>query len=79
MVSAFPTGSDWQLDIEGVLWKQSTFGHPGNWREEVADFCISACLSVALSIQNARPVPFPREFSTVYQYKVVAAEDKVEV
>jgi hypothetical protein len=79
MVSTFPTGTDWQFDVEGVLWKQSGFGHPGNWRDDVADFCTSTCLSVALSIQNAPPVPYPREFSTVYEYKVSANEDQVEV
>jgi hypothetical protein len=66
-------------EIEGVLWKQSEFGHPGNWRDEVADFCINTCLSVALSIQNAPPVPYPREFPDVYEYKVSANKDKVEV
>jgi hypothetical protein len=79
MVSSWPSGPDLRSEIEGALWKQSGFGHPGNWREEVADFCISTCLSVALCIQNARPVPFPREFSTVYEYKVSANEDQVEV
>ncbi len=79
MVSTFPSGPDWQLDIEGLLWKQSGFGHPGNWRDEVADFCISACLGVALRIQNAPPVPYAREFSDVYEYKLTAREDQVEV
>jgi hypothetical protein len=79
MVSAFPSGPDLQLEIEGVLWKQSKFGHPGNWRDEVADFCISTCRSVALSIQNAPPVPYPHDFSNAYEYKVTAGEDQVEV
>jgi hypothetical protein len=68
-----------QTEIEGVLWKQSGSGHPGNWREEVADFCIEAGLSVALSIQNATPVPYAHEFSDTYEYKVTAREDQVEV
>jgi hypothetical protein len=37
------------------LWKQSGFGHPGNWREDVVDFCISAYINAALSIQDAPP------------------------
>jgi hypothetical protein len=45
----------------------------------VADFCINTCLSVALSIQNAPPVPYPREFDNVYEYKVTAKDDQVEV
>ena len=79
MVSAFPSGPDWQLDIEGLLWKQSEFGHPGNWHEDVADFCINTYLNVALSIQNASPIPYAREFWNVYEYKVTAKEDGVEV
>jgi hypothetical protein len=78
-VSALPAGEHWQFEIEGVLWKQSGFGHPGNWRDEVAGFCISTCLTVALSVQNAAPVPYAHEFSDVYKYKVTAAKDEVEV
>lgn len=62
-----------------VFWKQSGFGHPGNWREDVIDFCISTYLNVALSIQNALPIPYAREFSELYEYKVTAREDNVEV
>jgi hypothetical protein len=62
-----------------ALWKQSEFGHPGNWREEVADFCIGAYLRVALSIQNAPWLPHAIEFSTLYDYKVTAKEERVEV
>jgi hypothetical protein len=61
------------------LWKQSEFGHPGNWREDVVEFCKSAYLNVALSIQNASPIPYAREFSDLYEYKVTAKEDQVEV
>jgi hypothetical protein len=60
-------------------WKQSGFGHPGNWRAEVAEFCLAAYLNVALSVQNAPPVPYAREFSHVYSYKVTARKDQVEV
>jgi len=61
------------------LWKQTTYGHPGNWREDVIDFCIMACLNVALSIQNASPVPYAFEFAELYKYKVTARIDRVEV
>ncbi|HTT32056.1 MAG TPA: hypothetical protein VMH48_00515 [Methylomirabilota bacterium] len=79
MVSAVPA-PDWRLEIiEGVLWKQSDFGHPANWREDVVDFCIRTCLSVAISVQNAPSLPSPREFSHLYDYKVTASKDQVEV
>jgi hypothetical protein len=79
MVSVSPWPPSGHSEIEGVLWKQSEFGHPANWRDEVADFCINTCLTVALSVQNAPPVPHPREFSDVYEYKVSANKDQVEV
>jgi Dolichyl-phosphate-mannose-protein mannosyltransferase len=53
MISGFPpglSGSPYPLD---VFWKQNGFGHPGNWREDVVEFCISTYLNVALSIQHA--------------------------
>jgi hypothetical protein len=61
------------------LWKQSKFGHPGNWREDVVDFCIGAYINVGLCIQNASTIPYAREFSDLYEYKVTAREDQVEV
>jgi hypothetical protein len=61
------------------LWKQSEFGHPGNWREDVVDFCIAACVNVALCIQNASPIPHAREFSDLYEYKVTSRKDQVAV
>lgn len=62
-----------------VLWKQSGFGHPGNWRAEVVDFCVVAYLRVALGIQNAPWMPHAVEFSTLYAYKITAKEERVEV
>ena len=62
-----------------VSWKQSEFGHSGNWREEVVDFCIDTYVDVAVSIQNVSAVPYAFPFSTVYEYKVTAKEDDVEI
>jgi hypothetical protein len=67
------------FDPTEVLWKQSGFGHPGNWRAETVDFCIGAYLRVALGIQSAPRVPFALEFSAFYDYKVTAKEESVEV
>jgi hypothetical protein len=30
------------------VWKQSKFGHPGNWREDVVEFCMSTYVRLAL-------------------------------
>ncbi len=79
MVSGWPTEALDRLEPDEALWKQSEFGHPGNWREDVADFCINTYLNVALSIQNASPIPYAREFSDVYEYRVTAKDDQVEV
>jgi hypothetical protein len=38
-------------------WKQSRFGHPGNWREQTVDFCLRTFVDVATKIQGARWVP----------------------
>jgi hypothetical protein len=76
MVSAPPP--DLSVPTE-VLWQQSGFGHPGNWRKDVVDFCIGAYLGVALGIQNAPWIPYAVEFSTLYDYKVTAKEEGVEV
>jgi len=62
-----------------VYWKQTEFGHPGNWNDDVVGFCLSTCLNVALSIQNVSPIPYARKFSALYEYKVTAREDRVEV
>ena len=63
MVSAPPP--DLSVPTE-VLWKQSGFGHPGNWREDVVDFCLTAYLRVALGVQTAAGIPYALEFSTLY-------------
>jgi len=40
---------------------------------------LRTCLNVALGIQNAAPIPYAREFSDIYEYKVTAKSDEVEV
>jgi hypothetical protein len=79
MISGFPLVLTEKREPLEVLWKQSGFGHPGNWREDVIDFCIGTYLNVALSIQNAPPIPYAREFSDLYEYKVTAKADQLEV
>jgi hypothetical protein len=79
MVSGFPLSLTGYRDPPDVNWKQNEFGHPGNWNDDVVGFCISTYLSVALGIQNASPIPYAREFSVLYEYRVTATEDQVEV
>lgn len=62
-----------------VTWKQSGFGHPGNWREDAARFCLEAFLQIAPRIQDARWIPGAIELYQLYRYKVTAKEDNVDI
>jgi len=62
-----------------ITWKQSEFGHPGNWREDAARFCLEAFLNIAPRIQDAKWIPRAIELSYLYEYKVTAKEDDVEI
>lgn len=70
----------WSLgDGFRVTWKQSGFGHPGNWREDVARFCLEAFLQIAPRIQDAKWIPGAIELFQLYGYKVTAKEDNVDI
>jgi hypothetical protein len=62
-----------------LRWTQGSFGHPGNWREDSASFCMTAFLDLALKIQNADWIPGPISFLAVYEYKIEAIKDSVEI
>lgn len=60
-------------------WAQADFGHPGNWRQDSLEFCIEACLAVAVGIQSVSAAPVALEFESLYDYRVTATAEKVEV
>lgn len=60
-------------------WKVENYGHPGNWTAANADFCLNAFLDVALKVQDARRIPTAVPFGVLYEYKVTAVRDGVEV
>ena len=62
-----------------IIWKQSRFGHPCNWRKDTAQFCLRAFLQIALRIQDAKWIPSAIELYQLYKYKVTAKEDNVEI
>ncbi len=62
-----------------IQWKQKGFGHPGNWRKDSAEFCMSTFLDLALKIQNAEWIPGPISFLFVYEHKIEAIKDNVEI
>jgi hypothetical protein len=63
----------------GVVWDQEQFGHSGNWRDETADYCLKVFLDVVLKIQYAPKIPGPLSFGEIYEHKIVALKDEVEV
>jgi len=60
-------------------WDQEEHGHPGNWTSRAADFCLKTVVHVAVRIQNATWIPSAIEFLYVYEHKVTALEDNVEI
>ena len=62
-----------------VEWKQEDFGHPGNWRENSASFCMKTFLDLILKIQDADWIPGAISFSSIYEYKIEAIKDGVEI
>lgn len=62
-----------------IVWDQSEFGHPGNWRPDIVEFCLGASLDIALRIQNVPSVPSALPFNSLYDYKITANNDDVEV
>ncbi len=60
-------------------WEQEKFGHPANWRSDSTEFCLETFISVALCIQDAEWIPGTINFDLVYEYKITALTDNVEI
>ncbi len=60
-------------------WDQKKYGHAANWRQDVAEFCLRMFLSVVLRTQDIDVAPFPVNFDIVYEHKVTALTDDVEI
>lgn len=60
-------------------WNQEEHGHPANWTLEAAEFCLKTVVHVAVRIQNAAWIPSAIDFLYVYEHKVTALEDNVEI
>ena len=61
------------------VWKQSEFGHPGNWRKDAASFCLESFLDLALQIQDAEWIPGAVHVLVIYEQKVTALRDEVQI
>jgi hypothetical protein len=69
----------WSLGSPIIHWQQDKFGHPGNWTKYNAEFALRAFVDLALRIQDAEWIPGPLSFHLLYNYKVTALEDGVEI
>ena len=73
-----PSVSEDKSDVN-FHWNQEEHGHPANWTVEAAEFCLKTVIHVAVRIQNATWIPSAIEFLYVYEHKVTALEDNVEI
>jgi hypothetical protein len=62
-----------------VLWEQEKYGHPANWNSRTAEFCLRTFLQIVLRIQDADSIPGAIDFHRVYEHKVTALIDGVEI
>lgn len=62
-----------------IKWKQEEFGHPANWTQKTAYFCLKTFVAVALRIQDAEWIPGAIDFDLVYTHRITAIEDDVEI
>ena len=54
------------------------FGHPGNWREDCAEFCLRTFVDVAVKLQGAQWIPGPVSRDILYEQQIEALKDGVE-
>ncbi|MGD0020886.1 MAG: hypothetical protein ABSC54_01145 [Smithellaceae bacterium] len=65
--------------MEEVSWVQEKYGHPANWRKDAVEFCLNTFVSIALRIQDAEWIPGTIDFDLVYEHKITALVDDVEI
>jgi hypothetical protein len=73
-----PRVSRWGKDAGVPQWKQSGYGHPGNWRESSANFCLRVFVDVAVKLQDAPWIPGPLSRNVLYDQQIEALRDGVE-
>jgi hypothetical protein len=73
-----PRVSRWGAKAKVPQWTQSAFGHPGNWRERSAEFCLRTFVDVAVKLQGAQWIPGPLSRDALYDQQIEALRDGVE-
>lgn len=66
-------------NVPRIIWKQQKYGHPANWTEANAHFCLSTFVELAVRIQDADWIPGPFEFELLYNFKITALVDGVKI
>lgn len=67
-----PHVSRWGKNANIPQWKQSAFGHPGNWEDRNAEFCLRAFVDVAVKLQDAQWIPGPFNRDALYDQQIEA-------
>ena len=62
-----------------IKWSQGKFGHPANWTQSTAEFSLRTFVNVTLRIQDAEWIPGAIDFSFVYEHRITAKVDGVEI
>jgi hypothetical protein len=65
----------WPSDIE---WETRTFGHPGNWTEDNAIFCLNTAVRVAICLQDSQQPVRPLDFYSLYEDVLTVIEPEAE-
>lgn len=68
----------WGADANVAKWQQSTFGHPGNWHDSSATFCLQTFVDVAVKLQGAQWIPGALVRGVLYDQQVETLKDEVE-
>jgi hypothetical protein len=68
----------WGADADTLKWKQSGFGHPGNWHKNSVRFCLQTFVDVAVKLQGAQWVPGAIDRIALYEQQIEVLSDGVE-
>jgi hypothetical protein len=73
-----PHVARWREHAKVPRWKQSAFGHPGNWRQDSVEFCLRTFVDIAVKLQGAQWIPGPLSRDVLYDQQVEALNENVD-
>lgn len=68
-----------RIQLNGPKWTLHQNGHPHNWVEENASFCLDTAVQIILLLQRAPHRPRPINFYDVYRYVFIVNTEHAEV